>query len=168
MGYIELKINPKTRELFKLSYRPWDSAKRGKNNILPVEDRPNCDYGCSKDIKRKWKTMLDNYGSVNWDKAASFLQWARVFKKICYEHLAKLAGKFKLWDITSQKNLREALNLIYKCQENTWELKTDPSTYNLLPSGLRPAQPVPISDIAQFSILEQFPLSRLSTNCRKA
>ena len=73
-GYTELKINPKTCELFKLSYRPQGSAKRRKNNILPVENRSNHDCGCSEDVKRKWKTRFNNCGSVNWDKAASLLQ----------------------------------------------------------------------------------------------
>ena len=138
-GYTELKINPKTRELFKLSHRPWGSAKRGKNNVLPIENRPNRDCSCFKNVERKWKTRLNDPGSVNWDKAASLLQQARVFKKICYEHLAKLAGKFKLRDIKSWRDLREALDLIYKQQKKAGELKTDPSKYSLFPPGLKPA-----------------------------
>ena len=156
-GYTELKINQKTRELFKLSHRPQGSAKREKNNVLPIENRPNRDCGCSENVERKWKARLDNPGSVNWDKAATLLQRARVFNEICYEHLANLAGKFKLRDMKSRRDLREALDLIYKQQRNAWELKTDPSTYSLFPLGLKPAQPVPISGIAQFPTLKQPP-----------
>ena len=80
MGYAELKTNSKTRELFKLSYCPWGFAKKRKNKTLPVENRPNHDCGCSDDIEKRWKTRIDDYGSVNWDRAASLLQRSRMFK----------------------------------------------------------------------------------------
>ena len=52
-GYVELKTNLRTCKLFKLFYHLQGSAKKRKNKILPVKDRPNCDYGCSKDVKKK-------------------------------------------------------------------------------------------------------------------
>ena len=64
-GYAELKTNSKTRKLSKLSYRPRDSAKKGKNKMLPVENRPSRDCGCSNDVQKRGKTRIDKYRSVD-------------------------------------------------------------------------------------------------------
>ena len=78
-----------------------------------------------------------------------------MFKEVCYKHLAKLAEKFKLQDMTSWKDLRKALDLIYERQGKAWELRINPNTYSLFLLDCRPAWPEPILGLAWFPTLEQ-------------
>ena len=104
--------------------------------------------GCSIDVGTAWHTAVTNQEHMKVERAIELLNESRGQEFVCNTHRRLLRQALGL-RATNDKDLRNAINIVYNEQGDLWELKTGPY-YKIFKKTKRPGRPAELLGTRRF------------------